>query len=349
MWPDAPYVFLADHMPQSYDCRINIDHEPSYEKNSYKDLFTECGLDCSNRIFVTDHYTKFEGLDKVITLPEANFFVGVATKYLNFFTNFDEVPDYPITKKFLYLSNKPRPNRCLTSRIIANCFNEDEITHSYISSTNQEFLTDELLLDTEYGFENKFLSEKWIKIWDHQIRQNEGNITHKSLEDIFDKMQHVAFNNSATSIIVEPSYYEHGNIFTEKTLMPIYSGHFLIWPGNYKSADSFKELGFDVFDDIIDHSYQYIDHPGKRIVEALLKNMDFLNDIELQLDYRNKFKDRLNHNLSLVRNISKLSDNLMKLQIGAKSINHLDEANNFREFIRKHNINFQLFYQSVYI
>jgi hypothetical protein len=67
-------------------------------------------------------------------------------------------------------------------------------------------------------------------------------------------IQHPAFFDSYLHLVSEASV--HDKIFlTEKTWKPIASGQlFLIW-GNAGIVDHLRRLGFDVFDDIIDHSY----------------------------------------------------------------------------------------------
>jgi hypothetical protein len=129
-------------------------------------------------------------------------------------------------------------------------------------------------------------------------------------------MYNKLYQNAVTSLVTEPIFFEKGNSITEKTLMSIYSGHFIIWPGGYKIADTLKKIGMDVFDDIIDHSYQYIEHPGKRVIEAFLRNLNFLNDIALQKEQHHLCLDRLNKNLQLFRNIPELNARIENLQVG---------------------------------
>lgn len=67
-------------------------------------------------------------------------------------------------------------------------------------------------------------------------------------------IQHPAFFDTYLHLVSEASV--HDKIFlTEKTWKPIASGQlFLVW-GNAGIVSHLRELGFDVFDDIIDHSY----------------------------------------------------------------------------------------------
>ena len=69
----------------------------------------------------------------------------------------------------------------------------------------------------------------------------------------------------------------------------------------------------EIFDDIIDHSYQYIEHPGKRVVEAFLLNQDLLRDIKKQQKLRELHKDRLNSNLEFIRNVSAVKQAIQNL------------------------------------
>jgi hypothetical protein len=84
----------------------------------------------------------------------------------------------------------------------------------------------------------------------------------------------------------------------------------MIWPGGWKTAEVAEKIGIDVFNDIIDHSYQYIEHPGQRVVEAILRNLNFLKNMELQATLRNQNIDRFNSNLELVRNLDLLSEKI---------------------------------------
>jgi hypothetical protein len=58
------------------------------------------------------------------------------------------------------------------------------------------------------------------------------------------------FDSSIVSIIVETVGHERATTFTEKSLMPVLSINFPLWFGGYQQAEFFKDLGFDVFDDV---------------------------------------------------------------------------------------------------
>ena len=108
-------------------------------------------------------------------------------------------------------------------------------------------------------------------------------------------LQSNVFESTAISIITEPAYYERDTIVTEKTLMAIYGGTVPLWFGGWRIPDYMRSLGFDVFDDIIDHSYQNLPDPEQRCREAVNRNIHLLKNLTV-IDHK-----RLQHNLDLVK------------------------------------------------
>ena len=215
-----------------------------------------------------------------------------------------------------FMSNKVRNHRILCSCILANLFDNRDLAYSYVIDKDypNKIIIDELLLGTNYNFDTSIvLPEKWFTIDPNDEIKHQRHydfINPLERNSAFNNLYNKLYKNASISLITEPNFYENGNMLTEKTLMSIYSGHFLIWPGGWKAAETVKKIGIDVFDDIIDHSYQYIEHPGKRVAEAILRNIDFINNIELQNKLRCEHIKRLNNNLTLVRNIDALLDRI---------------------------------------
>jgi hypothetical protein len=117
------------------------------------------------------------------------------------------------------------------------------------------------------------------------------------------------FEPTSVSIITEPAYYERETIVTEKTLMAIYGGTVPIWFGGWRIPDYMRSLGFDIFDDLVDHGYQSLADPEQRCREALYRNIHLLNNV-IEVDHR-----RLQHNLDLLKSNPWLTqvDNLIKI------------------------------------
>jgi len=293
---DSDVILIKDHMP--------LEGDPS--TNSIIDLFNQAGIDYRSKFFVSGDYMYFEDFKGQIIYVNS-FLINEAQHFLEALPNWTTIPDYEVTHKLSTMMNKARINREILSVILGNLFNTQDIRHTCAERPG-EFVS-EHFLDTKYEFDtNLTLPLRWVGPTG-QYRHgdpNYGNNIPLFRDTLFDQL----FKHSAVSLITEPVYYEKGFMMTEKSIMPVYAGHFMIWVGGWRSADSAKDLGYDVFDDIIDHSYQYIENPTERCVEAVLLNMELLNDVRLQQELRKKMVDRLNQNLTLVRDIDQIKKNI---------------------------------------
>ena len=183
------------------------------------------------------------------------------------------------TVPFNFIINKPRPHRNLLLQMIDN-LNLTNYRHSlcWQSSPVKSVAT------TDYRIGNEIVME-------YSIRSN----THLNSEIYQHLLQSKVFESSCVSLITEPAYYEQDTIVTEKTLMAIYGGTIPIWVGGWRIPDYMRSIGFDVFDDIVDHSYQNLPDPEQRCREAVNRNIHLLKNLTT-VD-----QSRLEHNLNLVR------------------------------------------------
>jgi hypothetical protein len=83
--------------------------------------------------------------------------------------------------------------------------------------------------------------------------------------------------------------------------MAMYGGTLPIWVGGWRIPDAMRDLGFDVFDDVIDHSYSTLPDPADRLDQALTKNIDLLRDFETVSKFIKQNIPRLQHNLELIK------------------------------------------------
>jgi hypothetical protein len=210
------------------------------------------------------------------------------------------------THLFNFMINKPRLHREFLLMLIEH-FNLYNYTHSLawksISTSNTTLsgiTTNPLYLDiinscyintpvTNYKFGPEITMEKGIK---------NGNFT--NAETYKHLLKENVFEPACISLITEPCFYEKEALVSEKTLMSIFGGNLPIWVGGWRCADSMKYLGFDVFDDIIDHSYQHMEDPLDRCYYAIERNLDLLKNFEQTKQFVNKNQDRLQYNLDLV-------------------------------------------------
>mgnify|MGYP003651313602 CR=1 FL=1 len=122
------------------------------------------------------------------------------------------------------------------------------------------------------------------------------------------------FGQSAVSLITESLRYQKGAVFTEKTAYSVMGLTFPIWIGGYQQAQAFEKIGFDVFNDIVDHSYQHYDTLIERCYYAFEKNLQLLTDQNYTYNLRNLCMDRLKNNFELLRNFQ--TQKFCKEQIG---------------------------------
>ena len=123
------------------------------------------------------------------------------------------------------------------------------------------------------------------------------------------------FSKSAVSLISESVSYEKVIQFTEKTLYSMIGLTFPIWIGGYRQADLWEQHGFDIFNDVINHSYQYRDTLLERCFYAIHDNLQILTDLNYALDKKQQNLARLQHNQKLIKlNTQDICNNsLMKL------------------------------------
>ena len=113
------------------------------------------------------------------------------------------------------------------------------------------------------------------------------------------------FCDSAVSLITESigalDPTQKSSVFTEKTIYSVLGLGFPIWVGGgYKQAEQWKSLGFDIFDDVINHDYQYYDTLLERCVYAFILNNKILTDINHARLVRSQCLSRLKNNRQLL-------------------------------------------------
>lgn len=113
-------------------------------------------------------------------------------------------------------------------------------------------------------------------------------------------LQQGVFEPTCVSLITEPCYLEREVMITEKTVMAMYAGTLPVWIGGWRLPDAMRDLGFDVFDDIVDHSYSTLANADDRLDQALKLNHHLLTDLDLVRDFLVQNHQRLQHNVDLL-------------------------------------------------
>lgn len=116
--------------------------------------------------------------------------------------------------------------------------------------------------------------------------------------------------SSAISLITETVYFQKASCFTEKTVFSALGLTFPIWVGGYNQANEWKRIGFDIFEDIIDHSYQCHDTLVERCYYAIYNNLELLRNLDKCAELRKSNLHRLlkNRDLLIENHLGKFND-----------------------------------------
>jgi hypothetical protein len=119
----------------------------------------------------------------------------------------------------------------------------------------------------------------------------------------FDQKLRKYYVNSFAEIITESSFASPGFLLTEKTMNSIYGCNFPILLSGAGAVAHLRNIGFDMFDDIIDHSYDQIDNPFDRIVSAVESNREILTDANYVKNLWQQNVARFKNNINVANNI----------------------------------------------
>lgn len=110
------------------------------------------------------------------------------------------------------------------------------------------------------------------------------------------------YKNSFVEIISESSYIAPAYMLTEKTHHSFYACNFPILIAGRGAVAHLREVGFDMFDDIVDHSYDLIDNPFDRITTAIDANRQLLTDGKHAKHLWATNRHRFDQNISIAQN-----------------------------------------------
>ena len=187
------------------------------------------------------------------------------------------------TQAFNFMINKPRPHRIELLKLI-----DEHGLVNYSHSLCWETSPVPTVTVTDYRIGGETVMDRGVK--NHHWR---NSTTYQAL------LQRRVFEPACVSLVTEPACYERQTIVTEKTIMAIYGGTIPVWVGGWRIAEWMKSQGFDIFDDVVDHSYQDLEDPMQRVRKSIELNLDLLQR-PIQ-NFYNSYSQRLQHNLDLVR------------------------------------------------
>lgn len=189
-------------------------------------------------------------------------------------------------KTFISLNRGPRTHRLI---LLSYLFGAGYNTSGYLTFLGQEkFSLPNCIFDMlSWPFENKtkitiqdgykkFYNNPDLSIIQYELiyptpNNNVDNFTHRLAP---------LYRNSFVELVTEPSFTPPSFLLTEKTLNSIYGCNFPIILSGAGTIQHLRNIGFDMFDDIVDHGYDQIANPADRIILAIENNKQLLVDSE---------------------------------------------------------------------
>jgi hypothetical protein len=110
------------------------------------------------------------------------------------------------------------------------------------------------------------------------------------------------YNHCALEIITETTFFNCGQFTSEKYLNSVYGCNFPILISNAGTVAYLRDNGFDMFDDVIDHSYDSEPDAVLRIFSAIQKNLHLLLDRDSCLRQWQSCRSRFVKNIDYAKN-----------------------------------------------
>ena len=88
------------------------------------------------------------------------------------------------------------------------------------------------------------------------------------------------YENSVVEIVNETLFFQSHSLITEKFLNSVYGFNLPIILSGVGTVEHLRNIGFDLFDDVIDHAYDWVQDPLLRIQTAIDNNQRLFMDPE---------------------------------------------------------------------
>lgn len=325
------FNFILNFVKQDTKILVDIIQE-SGNLDEFIEYFDKLTKTYSNIQFylLVDAEFDFEFSKNVICLKSyglsiLSFFEGYGIKNHDSLRLFDDFGIYDKENGFLCLNGSIRTHRILLflhfikNGIIGNDGSKlvnDEISmllytgwrSKYNKKDYEDYITDlknnKIISNEDYQLLLKYKNNLPIK-----IEGENGKRPNLNLENFYRKIINLVTENVSGFDDSDNERYKTIT-FTEKTWIPFKTHQLPIILALPNSLDTLRKLGFDLFDDFIDHSYDKENDHSKRI-ELAFNELQRLSKLDC-VDFYNKNKIRFikNHN-----NIYKLkSESYLELQ-----------------------------------
>lgn len=111
------------------------------------------------------------------------------------------------------------------------------------------------------------------------------------------------YQDSFVEIVTETTFASPAFMITEKVLNSIYGCNFPIVLSGQGAVQHLRDIGFDMFDDVINHSYDSISNPIDRIAAAVDLNAKILSDGAFAKEKWRECQHRFENNVLVAKNM----------------------------------------------
>lgn len=253
---------------------------------------------------------EFTGVPNVQILPIG----GDITNHAERYKTLDPVLDKNFNSQisFISLNRNARSHRVSIASLLLGLGLERYGKITFIDS--QFFRAKDYLFHVNWKFTEEHEPARTLfingfeKLYDqyHTVPKEEYQIYNKDAPNDnvanFNNVLRDFYRSSFVEIVSETTFEEPSFLLTEKTLNSIYGCNFPIILSGVGSVKFLRQMGMDVFDDVIDHSYDLIEDKVLRLYHAICDNQRILSDPELAKSLWKKNQKRFIKNLDFARN-----------------------------------------------
>lgn len=221
------------------------------------------------------------------------------------------------TKTFINLNRGPRPFRVVVMNYLFGhgYDNYGVITYLGPKKSRDNWQTFDVLNAIQWNFDEERhkdirikIIEGWKKFYHTDfLTGDDVNIYNDSnLNDNFNNFNtrlRPKYENSFVEIVSEATFESKTYLLSEKTLHTFYGCNFPIILSGCGAVEHLRNIGFDMYDDIIDHSYDTVENPIDRIVTAIESNRRLLVDGDYAKSCWIKNQSRFIKNVETVKTI----------------------------------------------
>jgi hypothetical protein len=214
--------------------------------------------------------------------------------------------DFDSNYAFLSLNRSARHHRIILVSLLyelglnkfglISCMFKNEIAECDVPEITGWKLSSEQHSSIKSGFDKLQQSELLL----NDDKKSNGNASNANVGN-FKGSLIAHYQCTFVEIIAETSYTEKAFNLTEKTLHSIFGQCFPILISSPGTVKFLREMGMDVFDDIVDHSYDLVENPIDRMEQAINLNIKLLNNVEYTKQVWKTNQDRFIKNIDFAK------------------------------------------------